>query len=200
MQLVRLGIDIDGVLADFNDAYRRKLFEVTNEDRIPVGFQPSVWNYASEQYGYTKAQESATWEAIKRSSSFWLSLDPLEGAVRFLDEVGRMIDHGHEAVFVTSRPGFRAKQQTEEWLKWHGLDATPTVVIASVKGPVYAALGITDVLDDKPEHVEAALRQGCSAAMLLTAWNVRDQDRITQLGGRVISSINQFWGGIYATV
>lgn len=203
--MTRLAIDVDGVLADFNRGYRDVLHK--GRKLIPHSFSPTKWNYASEEYGYTKVEENAAWEYIKDPvNSFWARLAPLAGAEKFLERLADRLGSVYrsralEVIFVTTRPGDDAKRQTENWIKHHGFSEydsfkreqiyrVPTVIIAgSGKKDIYSALRVTHVLDDKPEHCQAAKDVGAVSVMLSTSWNVGQRS----CADHVITELDQFF-------
>lgn len=151
----RIGIDIDGVLANFYDAYERLAIEVDNGiDRFPqrggVGhpsIYPPVWNWP-EYYGYSSEVVAEVWRRIKADQGFWLNLDPLERI-----DLSKLAT-GHELYFITDRPGVRAKQQTEVWLRAFCNVPFPTVIISRKgKGIVCEALDLELYIDDKGENI-----------------------------------------------
>lgn len=153
-QLV-IGVDLDGVLANFNAAYRTKLIEVTGRDLIPeqdcsgntVETTPPCWYYPVDHYGYTKDEDKATWKAIVESPDFWRSIRPYPETFDFLCGLG-----DNEVYFITTRPGATAHSQSVEWLERLG-EPTPNVIIArGSKGDIAKGIGLTHFIDDKPEN------------------------------------------------
>ena len=188
MRPMHLGIDLDGVLADFNSAFIETLAEVTGRALISKGTIPTVWDYP-QFYGYTAAETSRVWEHIKGAKRWWLELAPLPGAHQFFSNLNWRMD---KTTFITSRLGATAKEQSQAWLGFF-LDEEPEVVIAHDKGPVYEALGISHVLDDKPAHVHAALEAGCKAILLAQPWNEVERPALVRRGAIVIESLEDFW-------
>jgi len=148
-----IGIDIDGVLANFNDAYRIRLAEVTGRALIPEGEEPPCWYYATDHYGYTKEEDKATWKSIVEDANFWYDLQPYAGTKNFLIALEHFEFHHAEKYFITTRPGLNVKRQSERWLTKNGWWDEPTVLIArGEKGPLAAGLGVTHFIDDRPEN------------------------------------------------
>jgi uncharacterized HAD superfamily protein len=150
----KIGIDVDGVLANFNDDYGRILVETSGRNLIPANFtidDIDTWHW-EKKLGYTAKEVDAVWRVIDTHPFFWSALRALPGA-RHLTAL-----NAHDVYFITSRPGVTAKQQTENWLVAHGI-FRPTVLISSKKGPVVAGLDLDFFVDDKLENcveVEAA--------------------------------------------
>lgn len=148
---MKIGVDIDGVLADFVSAHSAVLFNQTGIKLPPVSDEwPDVWDY-DKAAGFTSAQRSAFWEEVK-TTSFWASLLPLEGALEAIARLNELQGDGHEVYYITSRPGHKVKHLTEVWLRWHGAE-NPTVIISNDKGSIAKGLELEVMIEDKPENL-----------------------------------------------
>lgn len=181
-----LGIDVDGVLADFNTSFAEAVIEVTGTDLFPKDWReaikdktfPTTWNWDLDA-GYTKEQSRKTWEqGILTSSKFWKSLAPLPGAVDAIKQFNRMSNEGHEVYFLTHRNGKKAKQQTEEWLYDLGMNY-PTVLLTGNKLPVLDNLGVQFFIDDKLATVNEVYRAGVVKHLYLfnSPWNNEGREK-----------------------
>lgn len=144
---LKYGFDVDGVLADFNYSYQALIVKQTGMDLFcySEGF-PDCWDYP-ERYGYKKEDVNAAWETIKESRDFWETLYSLPDR----DHLGPALDLESDVYFVTNRPGYRAKAQTENWLRQYGI-RRPTVLLSSMKGFCALALDLDFYIDDKLEN------------------------------------------------
>lgn len=141
-----LGLDIDGVLADFNLNFIPLVIKTTGKDLYPPRpFAIPTWYY-SEFYGYTKEEMTGVWEKIKTSQIYWNCLKPYVGVEDFLGTVS-----GIPTYFITDRAGPNVKAQTEKWLRNVGV-SNPTVLISREKGTCCRVLNVTHYLDDKIEN------------------------------------------------
>lgn len=169
---MRLGFDCDGVFADFNAAFIERVKQLTGRDLFPSGYVPTTWNYP-ESLGYLPEEVRQVWEALRADRTFWLTLPPYEGAQAQLERI-RLLSLDHDVYFVTSRPGERAKHQTEIWLATHSGDFmwNPTVLIASDKAAIAKALDFHAYIDDRWENVRD-VRMGTTAIpyLLDRPWN-----------------------------
>ncbi len=149
---MKIGLDIDGVLANFYEVYERLTILTSGRDLFPKrgpGVYPPVWNWP-EHYGYTKAEMKKVWDTIKNDPHFWLSLSVLsEEDMRLAQELAE--DIHYDVYFITDRPGKCAKAQTELWML-NQLGLTPTVLISGAKGHIAIGLGLDVYVDDKPEN------------------------------------------------
>ena len=154
--MITIGIDIDGVIADFNKDFIEKSIEVTGRDLYPERpFEITTWNYP-ESYGYSNEEVHKIWKEIKTSHDFLEELCYLDA----------------DFYFITARPGLRSKLQTEIWLELHGFPK-PTVLISGDKDGLCKSLGVNFYIDDKVEnceHVEI-YSPATMCYMLARPWN-----------------------------
>lgn len=168
---MRIGLDIDGVLADFNTSFIRLIREVTGVQLpSPSDDYPDRWNYTKNVL--SREQEDKVWKKIK-TTKFWVTLDPLPDCGTVLRQL-----HGgeHEVYFITTRPGTRAKWWTEGWLFEQGC-ALPTVLIADTsdsKGRLARGLGLDVFIDDRPSNcieVHLAMPDHCDVYLVDRPYN-----------------------------
>ncbi len=177
---MKIGFDVDGVLADFNRSFIERVIAVTGKDLFPLRpFDIPTWDYP-QHYGYTDAECSAVWENIKADATFWYQLFPYDGVPEFLS---KLHSGNHDIYFITSRPGIQAKAQTENWIEFHNFGlkteafSYPTVLISSDKGRCAVALKLDLYIDDRTEncldvnHSSPATK----VVMLARPWNTAQQ-------------------------
>ncbi len=171
---MRIGIDVDGVLADFNTAFILRVIKETGKDLFPRRpFDIPTWNYP-ESYGYTNDEVHAVWTAIKADPQFWLNLPPYADTLQSLSVLSQKSHEGNDLYFVTSRPGINAKSQTEKWLRENGFKDRPTVLISSEKGLCAEALNLDAYIDDRDlnvRDVSDARGQNTKTFLLDRPWN-----------------------------
>jgi uncharacterized HAD superfamily protein len=171
---MKIGIDIDGVLARFETSYAALLSDETGGITFPVYApdEPKTWFWERDHFaklGWSredaKAVESKVWVRITaKGSTFWEDLAPFPTALETIEWLNAARQYGEDVYFITTRPGFAAKFQTERWLRRHGM-LNPTVLIATSdasKGQLVKALKLDVFIDDKPENcaeVNVALEQ-----------------------------------------
>lgn len=159
---MRIGFDIDGVLANFVAAYTPLVIDTTGVDLFqPVDWvDPPVYNWNAHR-GYSLEEIKASYAVIATSEDFWANLKPLEGA-RTLAPMFDNLNHKHEIYFITSRKGINPRKQTEGWLAYHlsGTGDIPCALIVKngMRGEVVKALQLDAYLDDYYENVTDCLR------------------------------------------
>jgi 5'(3')-deoxyribonucleotidase len=177
-----IGVDIDGVLADFNKGFREVLKTVSGRDLFNGEVWPPCWDWPTH-YGYTPEEIAAAWQAVATNPTFWSSLDHYEDARPMLKAlVAQVREEDAEVYFITSR--YESKGLHGQSLMWllrkslgflrPGEAVLPTVVIArGNKGLLAQGLGLTHFVDDKPENcVSVALANPrCVVVLLRRSYN-----------------------------
>lgn len=153
-----LGIDLDGVVANFADAVR-ETYRVWFDGEIPPW---TSWNHYEEHTRFSSIGELYDW--LLDVPGFWRSLEPIPGALGALRDFR---DEGHTLKFITHRPDW-AWVDTNEWLKDYGF-GTVELHFADDKLSVPAQVYI----DDGPHVVEALVKAGGPLVVrYVQPWNV----------------------------
>lgn len=168
MPPLRIGFDMDGVIADFALAYRgveMRLFGQASSPADAPEVQAAAEDAAVEAPPATAAaaevdiheqrrRRDAIWAAIHETRDFWTSLAPLDPqAVPRIHEM--MLRHQWEVFFITQRPstaGETVQRQTQRWLHRHGFDLPSVLVIAGSRGGAAAAVRLDYHVDDSPQN------------------------------------------------
>jgi hypothetical protein len=205
---MRIGIDVDGVLARYTEAFQRRIISVTGGDRFPCDdYQPTSWDYAAD-LGYSEAEIDLTWRTIKEDRCFWASLLPYRDASHALGLLSKRMDAGDDVYFITARPGADAKRQTEQWLlaRFPSLmRPIPTVLISSHKGLAAQTLGLDAYVDDRWENcVDVAAMHwkgrspACRTYVLDRPWNHGHHDhpiiRVPSIAAMLTDLCGDAWG------
>lgn len=170
---MRIGFDVDGVLANFSDSYKSLMVHTTGRDTFPPEDSkgPACWDWDAAA-GYTPEEIKQVWGVITTSPRFWQALSPLEGAQTLALVLPDMQRH-HDIYFVTNRPG-TPKVQTERWLQRYVGIAVPTVLISKNKGACAAALKLDAYIDDNLPNVLSVLDQSPETRTFLLRRNYND--------------------------
>lgn len=150
---LHLGIDIDGVLADF-DGHFRKTYE--HWFGVPHEAEPGTWDILGKGTWFPDAP--AAWAWIDRVPRFWQGVPTLPGA---LGAVYRLLyAEGHRISLLTTRSG-AARIPTQEWLQanWPAANTLPAIqfVSSGLKGTVDCQLYV----EDSPTELESLRNKPC---------------------------------------
>ena len=178
--MLRLGMDVDGVLADFRASFRTL---ATGE----LGHKGS----GDVEADLSKADIERLWKAVSRAPNWWADLPAYEP-----EQIARMYDLSRqgrwEVFFMTSRPpsaGDTVQLQTQVWLERHGF-LMPSVLTApaGARGELARALRIDLIVDD---HLVNCMEiVGASNAKVLhMARGARDDTRRAQAEARGIGVV-----------
>jgi len=148
--LIRLGIDIDGVICDFSREVSKMANRLFNK-QLPLGYLPKNWNWSDV---LTAEEWKAIWKELMATEDFWLHLIELPGARELHSFLAKNNDT--QVYFITSRAqsvGQSTLMQTTQWLERRGLwprfdRSTVIVTEASEKWKYLKALEIPWYLDD----------------------------------------------------
>ncbi len=171
---MRVGIDVDGVLAEFCAGYFRVAADlgiVGPLERTMTTAEVKVWDWPTEQLHWSKRDEGRVWEEIKRRYNWWMTLEPLADITPQTVAGLNFLSQNHEVYYITSRPstrGLSAERQTEYWLESIGVHvARRAHVIATrsgSKGALMDALDIALAIDDNVPNLVDIAAHGIAAA------------------------------------
>lgn len=217
---LRIGFDLDGVLADmeaelvrqaealFGEPMTRKLQARATEadqsgdgpaDQAATTPPPSPADDAAgvppvQNLSMTGRQERRLWRHVQTIENFWETLEELEPGL-----IGRLsvlaTDRRWEIIFLTKRPetvGATAQVQTQHWLESKGFTLPSVYVVQGSRGRIAAALDLDIVVDDRPENCLDVVVD--SRARTILVW--RDDEKhlpaaARRLGIGVVKSVGE---------
>lgn len=166
---MRIVLDVDGVLADFNNGYADllELFGAPAIDRTPPW--PTVWEWPVAVAD--EATRNAAWEAVQANPEFFTTLAPTADALTLAGtgELQELLSR-HDVYIVTSRPQ-ATRGATEFWLGELLDQYLGSIHILGPKGSLAAALGADLLIDDKAEHVRSADEHGIRGLLVSAPYN-----------------------------
>jgi hypothetical protein len=165
---LRIGCDMDGVLADMDGALAReaaKLFGATprqkaralaaSEARASVVAQAAADNTPLQhQLDLTDRERRQLWRHVRSIENFWETLEETEPGV--VAQLARLAaERRWEVIFLTRRPataGAIAQVQSQRWLDARGFRFPSVYVVTASRGTIAAGLTLDIVIDDTPEN------------------------------------------------
>jgi hypothetical protein len=211
---LRIGFDMDGVLADFSRAYSAiedRLFcdaeNTTREggsesgraaeepdQRTAEQIDAEQREAQAERLKELRRRKIVVWQAIRNTPDFWLSLEPIDpGAVRRIHQL--MLQHRWEVFFITQRPatvGETVQRQTQRWLVNQGFDMPSVLVVPASRGAAAAALSLDYHIDDSPKNCIDVKTESKAKPILIVAPDDEDVAASTRrLGIDTAASIAQ---------
>lgn len=160
MAVLKLGVDLDGVVVDIVGAMLPHLslvcgYEVTERDIGCYEFQTAL--------GLDDSQMDRVWNLVEQERLYSRAL-PVDGAVTYLAEL-----NGVDWRFVTSRPKW-TRGVTLDWLNGYGLGHRE-VVFTSRGKPAAVDLGLNVFIEDDMETALELAGHGVHVLLFDHPWN-----------------------------
>jgi uncharacterized protein len=146
-----IGLDIDGVLADFISPFLRVLAQRTGNGPIDPESVTDP-NFMNHPFITTEIISECI-ASISCDSRFWQELVPLPSAEqwRALDR----LNHKHQLVFITHRCAqetYDIAEVTRDWLRRHGISKPVVYFAQSYKSELIGKLSVELFVDDRHEN------------------------------------------------
>ena len=182
---LRIGVDVDGVLANFRAAFHNAAQEclrrVIKEPEDPKSSQALLENDVQR-----------VWEWVAKRTNWWMELEPYEP-----DQIARLYSEtrakGWEVVFMTNRPpsaGESVQFQTQWWIERHGFYLPAVMTVPGSRGEIANSLRLDLVIDDLPINcVEVVSASSCKALLLLRTHDKVVKDHATGRGIGVVHNL-----------
>jgi uncharacterized HAD superfamily protein len=146
-----VGLDIDGVLADFVSPFLRLLQERIGS--APIEPQAYVDLYFSDHPELSREIVTECILKVSNDPKFWAQLDPLPSSEQWkvLDDLSRR----QKLIFVTHRyecDNYSIHQVTCDWLRNHGVSEPVVYCTQSHKSELIEKLKVGLFVDDRHEN------------------------------------------------
>ena len=178
---LRVGLDVDGVVADFHTAFRATAAAVEQES-----------GGAGSDRQLTADAVKRAWERIDRTSQWWLTLDPYEP-----DQIQRLYrtsrERRWEVYFMTTRPssaGETTQFQTQWWLEQQGFALPSVMTVPGSRGDAANAVKLDIAIDDRlTTCVDNIAASRAKAVLLLRRDDPGIRDQALARGIGVVSTL-----------
>jgi hypothetical protein len=200
---LRIGFDVDGVLADFESAFlavEQRLFgpvapisRAGNPEEEPrdESDDPQI---GGRRIIELRRRRDAVWAAIHSTPDFWTTLKPTdEEAVPRIHSLMRQ--HRWEVFFITQRPateGDTVQRQTQQWLVAQGFDLPSVLVIPGSRGAAAGALRLDYHVDDSAKNcIDVKSESTAKPLLILDSDDEKVRTRARRLGIGTAASIGE---------
>jgi hypothetical protein len=192
---IRVGFDVDGVIANFNKTFRETATKVEAIAGSRDRSDPAARALAADAM-------KRVWDHISRTAQWWLQLDAYEPEqIERLYRTSR--DRRWEVYFMTTRPssaGETTQFQTQWWLETHGFPLPSVLTVPGSRGDAANALKLDIAVDDRLTNCVDIIAASRAKALLLLRnddHTVRDQALARGIGvvstlASAIDAIEQF--------
>jgi hypothetical protein len=183
---MRIGIDVDGVLADFRTAFRNAAQKSLRHDIDPT---PDT----EEASGVlTPRDVRRVWDDIGKTQNWWMDVPPYEPEqIARLYAITRAV--GSEVFFLTKRPpsaGDSVQFQTQWWIERFGFYLPAVLTVPGSRGDIANGLRLDVLVDDQLINcVEVVSSSAAKAVLMLRTSDPAARDHATNRGIGVVNTL-----------
>ena len=170
---IRVGFDVDGVIANFNKTFRETAAHIEGTAGGHDRSAPAARALAADAM-------KRVWDLISRTPQWWLQLEAYEPQqIERLYRTSR--ERRWEVYFMTTRPssaGETTQFQTQWWLETNGFPLPSVLTVPGSRGDAANALKLDIAVDDRLTNCVDIIAASRSKAILLSRredQTVRDQ-------------------------
>jgi len=184
---LRIGVDVDGVLADFRSAFHATAKRVLRRD-IEFSTSPQ----SDGQLGPSEIRR--VWEHIAKAQNWWMEVEPYEP-----EQIARFYGLAREAswevFFLTRRPasaGDSVQFQTQWWIERFGFYLPAVLTVPGSRGDVANGLRLDLLLDDQLINcVEVVSSTPTKALLMLRGEDDATRNHAKDRGIGVVSTLSE---------
>lgn len=169
---MRIGVDIDGVIADFVAAFLPELNRICACSRDQIVSHDFRNNVYMDEESY-----KTLWEDLVDDGRIYEKLVPVGGAQNAL----RDLAENHEILVISSRSG-NSREATEAWLRKYGIPFARLEVGKSKREKVDMMARCDLVLEDELDIARMVAARGVPVILFDYPWN-QVGDRIRRVKG-----------------
>ncbi|HYT73229.1 MAG TPA: hypothetical protein VEL79_00650 [Vicinamibacterales bacterium] len=190
---LRLGFDMDGVLANFRASFRATAVKVLRRDIEDAEDSPETGTQL------TPDEIRRVWDHIAKAQNWWMELEPYEP-----DQIARLYSMaravGWEVFFLTKRPasaGDSVQFQTQWWIERFGFYLPSVLTVPGSRGEVANGLRLDLIVDDRLINcVEVISASATKAILMQRTDDAATRDHATARGIGVVSTLAEALGVI----
>jgi hypothetical protein len=193
---LRVGFDIDGVLANFRVAFRAAAIRIVRRD-VEETFDPTGSPAGDSPLSPNEVRR--VWDHIAKTPNWWMEIDAYEP-----DQIARLYSLARaaawEVYFLTKRPpsaGDSVQFQTQWWIERFGFYLPSVLTVPGSRGEVANALRLDLLVDDLLINcVEVVSASPTKAILMQRTPDTVTRDNATSRGIGVVSTLADALGVI----
>jgi hypothetical protein len=187
--MLRIGFDLDGVVADFRTAFLDAAGKLLGHDAIRRPSAP-----LPDFDAVSPANAKRVWRVITETPNWWLELAPYEPAqIARLYQLTRR--YRWEVSFLTSRiptAGDSVQFQSQTWLEAYGFYMPAVVTVPGSRGEIANALRLDIIVDDQFLNcLEVVGASQTKAILLLQTGDPDLEQQATERGVGVVHRLEE---------
>jgi hypothetical protein len=184
---LRIGIDMDGVVADFRSAFHDAALRCLKHD------VPDQEDF--ESAGPLSPDDvRRVWDYIARTQNWWMEVQPYEP-----EQIARLYSAtramGWEVFFMTKRPpsaGDSVQFQTQWWIERFGFYLPAVLTVPGSRGEVANGLRLDIVIDDQIMNcIEVISAAPTKALLMLRSADAVAREHASNRGIGVVASMSE---------
>lgn len=184
---LRIGIDVDGVIADFRTAFHATAVRCLRRDVVDSEDLESAGPLSAEDV-------RRVWGHIARTQNWWMEVPPYEP-----DQIARLYSltraMGWEVFFLTKRPpsaGDSLQFQTQWWIERFGFYLPAVLTVPGSRSDVANGLRLDIIIDDQIMNcVEVISGAPAKALLMLRSANPSVREHASNRGIGVVSTLSE---------